>query len=354
MSNSGKTGCFIGFLLVVLGALLFVFHGSLHGVMPSIGGGTASGGGQNGGVSGNGSGITLTVQTSGTYADALQGWANAYEQANPGVTITLLPNRESRDTMQLILAAYQSQSWSGIPDIWLSSTEPLMASLARHTGGESLTAQPLVAMADATSYFEWPQQPMVVLARGGRDLSFLTNYDDPLNHLPAGQYRFSYPDPLTSSGGHSAIGYCDWSFKRQHAYGSFPSYLEHLGSTGYQPTTDGSGVVAADFENSGLDFIFIHNALADREIGKHSDLQKIALRRTVYETPVVAALKTPLTRDNQRGAAANAFIQYLRQNATLSSTTSGPGIDLPTALDDQERTWEQVFNHGARLGNLHN
>lgn len=295
--------------------------------------------------------LTLTLQTSGTYQSYVERLATEWAQSHPSISIKVLPPKESRDALHFILDRHKSGQVNEIPDVWLASNDTLIQNLNTATKSQSAT---FANVNDTRTYAIWPPQPMVLLCKNSvkDQLTELFNRANPLNEVQ-GRMRYSFPDPLTSGGGHTALGYCDWSFKHQTKTKDFGAYLSKLQSTGYVPLAAPSGGLAAEFRSSQLDFIFVHNALADREVNQsQGQLTKIVPAITVWERPSSIALRPSTGWSPDREKSLQDFIEFLRKNPPYVGSGVSNEAEVPEHLDIQKQTWEKTFDGGARLGNI--
>jgi len=295
--------------------------------------------------------LTLTIQTSGTYQDYLEKITSQWTKDHPSVLVKVLPPKESRDALHFILDKSKGSQVSDLPDIWLASNDALIQNLSSATKSY---APSYANVNDTRTYAIWPPQPMVLLCKSAtrEKLASLFNEQRPLDAIQ-GSLKYSFPDPLTSGGGHTALGYCDWSFKQQTKYKDFGAYLTSLKNGGYVPLAAPSGGLASEFGTSQLDFIFVHNALADREVAKSDGrLTKIVPALTVWERPSSIALRpsTGWTPEKEKGL--QDFVEYLRRNPPYIGSGTTEEAQVPEHLDIQKQTWERVFDGGARAGGI--
>ena len=295
-------------------------------------------------------GITLTLQTSGTYQDYVEKLAGRLSKENPTIHVKILPPKESRDALQSILE-HSKSGQTDIPDIWLASNDALVQNLSAATKAISSS---FANVNDTRTYAIWPPQPMVLLCKSAakEKLGAIFSGSHPLDSIN-GAFRYSFPDPLTSGGGHTALGYCDWSFKHQSKTKDFGAYLTSLKSSGYQPLAAPSGGLAAEFGASQLDFILVHNALADREVEKsNGQLGKIVPTVTVWERPSSIALRPSTGWTPEKEKALQDLIEFLRRNPPYNGSGASEEAQVPEHLDIQKQTWERVFDGGARANSI--
>ena len=291
-------------------------------------------------------GIQVSIQTSGTYQSYVEKLATQLSKENSSIRINALPPKESRDALHSILDQSKGGQ-NGLPDIWLASSDALVQNLRSATKG----SMPSFAnVNDTRTYAIWPPQPMVLLCKSSvRDrLAAVFSGSNPLDSIK-GAFKYSFPDPLTSGGGHTALGYCHWSFKQQSQIKDFGSYLANLKSNGYQPLAAPSGGLASEFGASQLDFIFVHNALADREVEKGGgSLSKVVPGITVWERPSSIALRPSAGWTSEKEKAMQDMIEFLRRNPPYSGSGSNEEAEIPEQMDIQKQTWERVLDGGAR------
>ncbi len=295
-------------------------------------------------------GITLTLQTSGTYQDYIEKLSARLARENPSIHIKVLPPKESRDALHSILD-HSKSGQSDIPDIWLASNDALVQNLSSATKAISSS---FANVNDTRTYAVWPPQPMVLLCKSSAKdrLGSIFSGSHPLDSIN-GAFRYSFPDPLTSGGGHTALGYCDWSFKHQSKTKEFGAYLASLKSGGYQPLAAPSGGLAAEFGASQLDFILVHNALADREVERSNGLlAKVVPTVTVWERPSSIALRPSTGWTPEKEKALQDLIEFLRRNPPYNGSGSRDEAQIPEHLDIQKQTWERIFDGGARANSI--
>ena len=295
-------------------------------------------------------GITLSIQTSGTYQDYVEKLATRLAKENPSIHIKVLPPKESRDALHSILD-HSKSGQNEIPDVWLASNDALVQNLSAATKGISSA---FANVNDTRTYAICPPQPMVLLCKSSAKdrLSALFNGQHPLDDI-RGTFKYSFPDPLTSGGGHTALGYCQWSFKHQTKVKDFGSYLTGLREGGYTPLAAPSGGLASEFGASQLDFILVHNALADREVNKTSgSLSKIVPAVTVWERPSSIALRPSTGWTPEKEKALQDFIEFLRRNPPYNGSGSNQEAQIPEHLDIEKQTWERVFDGAARATSI--
>ncbi len=295
-------------------------------------------------------GTTITIQTSGTYQDYVEKLVTRIAKDNPSIHVKVLPPKESRDALHSILD-HSKNGQSDLPDIWLASNDALVQNLSSATKAISSS---FANVNDTRTYAVWPPQPMVLLCKSSAKdrLSSIFSGQHPLDSIN-GAFRYSFPDPLTSGGGHTALGYCDWSFKHQSKTKEFGAYLTNLKNGGYQPLAAPSGGLAAEFSASQLDFILVHNALADREVERsNGQLGKIVPRVTVWERPSSIALRPSTGWTPEKEKALQDFIEYLRRNPPYNGSGATEEAQIPEHLDIQKQTWERVFDGGARANSI--
>ncbi|MEI7984693.1 MAG: hypothetical protein WCI55_03615 [Armatimonadota bacterium] len=296
------------------------------------------------------SGIQVSIQTSGTYQSYVEKLAQQLAKESTSVSIKPLPPKESRDALHSILEQTKG-SQSDIPDVWLASSDALVQNLrsATKSGMPSLAN-----VNDTRTYAIWPPQPMVLLCKtSAKDrLATIFSGPNPLGNLN-GAFKFSFPDPITSGGGHTALGYCAWAFKQQSRFKDFGSYLGNLKTNGYQPLAAPSGGLASEFGSSQLDFIFVHNALADREVDKSGgSLSKVVPAVTVWERPSSIALRPSSGWTAEKEKALQDVIEFLRRNPPYNGSGANDEAQIPEQMDIQKQTWERVFDGGARAKNI--
>ncbi len=294
--------------------------------------------------------LTLTIQTSGTYQDFIEKLANQWRGSHPSIAIKVLPPKESRDALHFLLDHAKSGQETDIPDIWLASNDALVQNLNSAIKSKSAS---FANVNDTRTYAVWPPQPMVVLCKtSAKDrIASAFNQGDPFSQING--VRFSFPDPLTSGGGHTALGYCLWTFKQQKSGGTFERYLQGMKAHGYVPLAAPSGGLASDLANSSLDFILIHNALADREIAKsNGGLSKIVPSVTVWERPSSIALRPASGWTPDKEKALQDFTEFVRRNPPFNGSTPNLEASVPEHLDTEKQTWERVFDQGARIANI--
>jgi hypothetical protein len=295
-------------------------------------------------------GITITLQTSGTYQDYVEKLVSRLSKDNSSIHVKVLPPKESRDALHSILD-HSKNGQSDIPDIWLASNDALVQNLSAAT--KSVSAS-FANVNDTRTYAIWPPQPMVVLCKSAAKdkLATIFSGSNPLDAI-RGELKYSFPDPLTSGGGHTALGYCDWSFKHQSKSKDFGNYLASLRTGGYQPLAAPSGGLASDFASSQLDFILVHNALADREVEKSGgNLSKIVPMITVWERPSSIALRPITGWTAEKEKALQDVIEYLRRNPPYNGSGANNEAQIPEHLDIQKQTWERIFDGGARANSI--
>lgn len=292
------------------------------------------------------SGLILTIQTSGTYQAYVEKLVARLANENPTFSVKVLPPKESRDALHSILDNSKNGQ-SNIPDVWLASNDALIQNLSSATKS---TSSAFANVNDTRTYAIWPPQPMVLLCKSSATdrLSAIFSGANPLEAI-AGNFKYSFPDPLTSGGGHTALGYCDWLFRHQTKTKNFGTYLASLKENGYQPLAAPSGGLAAEFGGSQLDFILVHNALADREVEKNGgNLSKVVPAVTVWERPSSIALRPVTGWTAEKEKALQDFIEYLRRNPPYNGSGANEEAQVPEHLDIQKQTWERVFDGGAR------
>jgi hypothetical protein len=334
-------GCIAG-ILRYLAPTANVASNNTSSIQPNSNGPVASGN-QDGG-------ITITLQTSGTYQDYVEKLASRLTKENSSIHVKVLPPKESRDALHSILD-HSKNGQNDIPDIWLASNDALVQNLSAATKSSSAS---FANVNDTRTYAIWPPQPMVLLCKSAvkEKLATIFSGSNPLDAI-RGEFKYSFPDPLTSGGGHTALGYCDWSFKHQSKSKDFGNYLTSLRTGGYQPLAAPSGGLASEFGSSQLDFILVHNALADREVEKSGgNLSKIVPMITVWERPSSIALRpvTGWTADKEK--ALQDVIEFLRRNPPYNGSGANEEAQIPEHLDIQKQTWERIFDGGARSSSI--
>ncbi len=295
-------------------------------------------------------GIIVSLQTSGTYQSYVEKLGSQLAKENPSIKIKVLPPKESRDALHSILEQSKGGQ-SDIPDIWLASSDALIQNLRSATKSNMPS---LANVNDTRTYAIWPPQPMVLLCKASAKdrLSSVFSGPNPLGNIN-GAFKYSFPDPLTSGGGHTALGYCAWSFKQQSQIKDFGTYLMSLKNAGYQPLAAPSGGLASEFGSSQLDFIFVHNALADREVDKNGgNLSKIVPAVTVWERPSSIGLRPSAGWSTEKEKAIQDVIEFLRRNPPYNGSGSNDEAQIPEQMDIQKQTWERVFDGGARSKNI--
>lgn len=294
--------------------------------------------------------LTLAVQTSGTYQDYLEKLASQWQAAHSDVAIKILPPKESRDALHFLLDQGKSGQESNLPDVWLASNDALVQNLNSAMKSRSSS---FANVNDTRTYAIWPPQPMVALCKVGAQSRVAAAFNMPNPFANLGGLKFSFPDPLTSGGGHAALGYCAWDFKQQKSVRSFEAYLRNLQGSGYIPLAAPSGGLASDFANCSLDFILIHNALADREIAKsQGTLAKVVPSVTVWERPSAIALRPASGWSGEKEKALQDFTEFIRRNPPFSGSNPANEAQVPEHLDTEKLTWERVFDQGARVSNI--
>ena len=120
-----------------------------------------------------------------------------------------------------------------------------------------------------------------------------------------------------------------------------------------RPLAAPSGGLASEFGASQLDFILVHNALADREVNKTSgSLSKIVPAVTVWERPSSIALRPSTGWTPEKEKALQDFIEFLRRNPPYNGSGSNQEAQIPEHLDIEKQTWERVFDGAARATSI--
>ncbi|MDX1934218.1 MAG: hypothetical protein SFU56_16575 [Capsulimonadales bacterium] len=336
--NSGNWGCLVSAFLI-MAALFYVLYGRnlVRGPLPASPTGDAP-------ADRSAAGREITLQTSETYFSLAEIASREWERDPSHARVRLLDVRPSRKTMQVILSGSSDQ-----PDIWLSSTQNLVYRVSEVSGHQFMNPD------DSRLIARFPRQPLAFLVRkGSAELETLLRRRNPLPELPPGKYHYACADVLRSGGGDSAAQYLKWAYEQSKKTGSnrprnFAAFLGDLKERGFVPRLLDSGPLAAGIaSDTELDFVLVHNTLADREIQKHPDrLRKIIPAFTVFEEPMAILLQSGRQR---HGDDAIAFLRFLEQRLPLSPADADTrSIGNVGDVNDAKRTWERVFNQGRRL-----
>ena len=291
--------------------------------------------------------IPITLQTSETYYDIAQSVSDHWrEQGGADSPLSLLPKEGSRTAMQHILSLPPGSS---LPDLWLTSSKALIDDLVSASGSKFVNRD------DSSQIGLLPPQPLVFLVKKSKqaELDAYLTQENPLAVLPKGKFHFACADLLKSGGGDSASQYLKWAYRDEIKTTSgkpltFEAYLSDLKAKGFEKRLEDSGPLASEFaQDTRLDFILVHNTLADREfLRANGTLYKVVPKKTVFETPAIVALKSGMAKHGDR---LTKFIQFFTRNSALPSLTGTTAIEDPGDVNREKRLWEKSFNGGKRL-----
>jgi len=101
-----------------------------------------------------------------------------------------------------------------------------------------------------------------------------------------------------------------------------------------------------DPEPTELDFIIVHNRLADGLCGSGSGFYKIVPKKTVIEQPAIVILKSGVEKLGGKHAE---FLDYMSKKIVLPTEVGLKSIGDIGDVNDEKREWETVFNDARRL-----